>query len=83
VRVAEDEPHLRDLCWHGRPMVRAYLQEGRLMLVTGDSPRLVVRDLVAGVRPYDTREAMDQRWILDWIASSAQLFRLAKPATPA
>jgi len=53
------------------------------MQAIADSARLVVRDLVAGVRPYDTREARDQRWILDWIASGTQLFRLAKPATPA
>lgn len=52
------------------------------MLVTSDSPRLVVRDLVAGVSGHDEREVADRRWILDWIASGSQLFRLARPATP-
>ncbi|MFI9591195.1 NUDIX domain-containing protein [Nonomuraea sp. NPDC052265] len=47
-----------------------------------DGPRSVVRDLVAGVSPYDDKEAADRTWMLDWVASGAQLFRLAKPATP-
>jgi 8-oxo-dGTP diphosphatase len=46
------------------------------------APRSVVRDLVAGVCPHDFREERDQKWILDWIDSGAELFRLAKPATP-
>jgi 8-oxo-dGTP diphosphatase len=56
---------------------------GKLMQVTADPARLTVRELVAGVSPYDRQEADHQRWILDWITSGAQLFRLAKPARPA
>jgi 8-oxo-dGTP pyrophosphatase MutT (NUDIX family) len=51
-------------------------------MVAAIAPRLVVRDLVAGVCPHDPREDNDRKWILDWISSGAQLFRLAKPATP-
>lgn len=47
-----------------------------------DGPRSVVRDLFAGVSPCDVKEAADQEWMLDWVASGAQLFRLEKPATP-
>ena len=52
------------------------------MHVTADPARLIVHDLVAGIAPYDGREAQHQRQILDWIASGTQIFRLAKPATP-
>ncbi|WP_433358782.1 NUDIX domain-containing protein [Streptosporangium sp. CA-115845] len=45
-------------------------------------PRLVVRDLVQAVAPYDERESADQRWMLDWIDAGHPLFRTAKPATP-
>ncbi|MGW4412669.1 NUDIX domain-containing protein [Nonomuraea sp. NPDC004702] len=45
-------------------------------------PRLVVRDLVQAVAPYDERESADQRWMLDWIDGGHPLFRTAKPATP-
>ncbi|SDM71884.1 NUDIX domain-containing protein [Nonomuraea jiangxiensis] len=45
-------------------------------------PRLVVRDLVQAVVPYDERESADQQWVLDWIDAGHPLFRTAKPATP-
>lgn len=44
--------------------------------------RRVVRDLAAGVVTFDDREAADQAWILDWVDSGAELFRLQKPVTP-
>jgi len=43
---------------------------------------MVISGLVAGVRPWDEREAADQAGILEWIASGDQLFRIAAPATP-
>ncbi len=49
---------------------------------TADPARSIVRDLVAGVAPYDGQEADHQRQVLTWIASGTQIFRLAKPATP-
>lgn len=51
-------------------------------MVAAIEPRSVVRDLVAGICPHDLREEHDQKHILDWIDSGAQLFRLAKPITP-
>jgi 8-oxo-dGTP diphosphatase len=51
-------------------------------MVAAIAPRSVVRDLVTGVSPHDLLEERDRQWILDWIDSGAQLFRLAKPATP-
>jgi 8-oxo-dGTP pyrophosphatase MutT (NUDIX family) len=47
-----------------------------------EDPRSVVRDLVAGVSPFDELEAADRQWMLDWIESGAPLFRLEKPASP-
>lgn len=47
-----------------------------------EKPRAAVRELVTGVRPYDYREAEDRRWMIEWIDSGAQLFRLEKPAHP-
>jgi 8-oxo-dGTP diphosphatase len=44
--------------------------------------RALITDLVAGVRPFDEREAADQAGILAWIASGRQLFRLVPPDTP-
>lgn len=44
--------------------------------------RDVVRDLVAGIAPWDTREAADQQAILDWIDSGAELYRQMPPDTP-
>jgi 8-oxo-dGTP diphosphatase len=52
------------------------------MSLADDGPRSVVRDLISGVSPHDEREAADQRRMLDWVDSGAQLFRLQKPATP-
>ncbi|GAT67049.1 NUDIX hydrolase [Planomonospora sphaerica] len=49
---------------------------------TGSTARAAVRDLVAAVEPYDLREAAHQAWMLEWIDSGAQLFRLEKPSTP-
>jgi 8-oxo-dGTP diphosphatase len=46
------------------------------------SSRSIVRRLVTGVDPYDEREAADQAWMLDWIGSGVELFRLKRPATP-
>jgi len=50
--------------------------------VSADDPRVIVRDRVTAVRPFDAREAADQADILGWIDSGAPLFRTAKPATP-
>jgi len=47
-----------------------------------DRSRATVRDLVARVVPWDEQEATDQARMLEWVDSGAQLFRLAKPATP-
>lgn len=47
-----------------------------------DEARPVVRELVASVEPHDPQEAADQAWMLAWIDSGAQLWRLEKPATP-
>ncbi len=44
--------------------------------------REVVRELVAGVHPCDDREAAHRTWMLDWVDSGAQLYRLVKPVTP-
>lgn len=52
------------------------------MLMAGQDPRAVVRDLVASMRPLDEHEAQDMSATLDWIASGAPLFRIAHPATP-
>lgn len=49
---------------------------------TQQDPRSVVRSLVAGLEPHDSRELQDQQWVLAWIDSGAPLFRLHKPATP-
>jgi ADP-ribose pyrophosphatase YjhB (NUDIX family) len=51
--------------------------------VPGDGEvRDVISALVAGVHPFDEREAADQADILDWIASEQQLFRTVPPDTP-
>jgi 8-oxo-dGTP diphosphatase len=52
------------------------------MFSVADRSRSVVRDLITEVSPYDHKEAADRKWILDWVTSGAQLFRLEKPATP-
>jgi 8-oxo-dGTP pyrophosphatase MutT (NUDIX family) len=44
--------------------------------------RTLIADLVAGVRPFDDREAADQADILAWVASGQQIFRTASPDTP-
>lgn len=44
--------------------------------------RQLVRELVSAVEPYDRQEAADQQWMLDWVDSGAQLFRVRKPDTP-
>lgn len=44
--------------------------------------RALISGLVAGVRPFDEREAADQAAILAWVASGQQLFRLVPPDTP-
>jgi 8-oxo-dGTP pyrophosphatase MutT (NUDIX family) len=44
--------------------------------------RTLISDLVAGVRPFDDREAADQADILAWVASGQQIFRTASPDTP-
>jgi 8-oxo-dGTP diphosphatase len=46
------------------------------------NPRDVVDDLVTGVVPLDGHEAEDQADTLRWVRSGAQLFRIARPATP-
>jgi len=52
------------------------------MTVTSGDPRTVVRDLVAGIAPYDDHEAQDRAATLEWVRSGAPLFRTAPPATP-
>lgn len=52
------------------------------MTVTAQDPRDLVDDLVAGVAPLDEHEAHDQAATLRWVRSGAQLFRIARPATP-
>ncbi|MEU0481363.1 NUDIX domain-containing protein [Streptosporangium sp. NPDC006013] len=42
----------------------------------------MVRTLVASVEAGDPHEAADQQWMLEWIDSGAQLWRLEKPSTP-
>jgi 8-oxo-dGTP pyrophosphatase MutT (NUDIX family) len=44
--------------------------------------RELISDLVAGVRPFDAREAADQADILEWIASGQPVYRTVPPATP-
>ena len=53
-----------------------------MSVVGDDDPRVVVRDLVSGVTPYDDREKRDQAWILEWVASGAPLFRTQPPRVP-
>jgi 8-oxo-dGTP pyrophosphatase MutT (NUDIX family) len=50
--------------------------------VVSQDPRAVVRDLVAGVAPFDEHEALDKATTLQWVRSGAPLFRIARPATP-
>jgi len=50
--------------------------------MSGTVLRHQIAELVAGLRAHDAREASDQAETLDWIASGAPLFRVAKPATP-
>jgi len=52
------------------------------MTVADSDPRTVVEELVAGVDPLDDHEAVDKTGVLGWIRSGAQLFRVARPATP-
>lgn len=47
-----------------------------------DDARVIVRDRVAAVSPFDAKEAGDQEDILKWIASGAPLFRTERPAIP-
>lgn len=42
-----------------------------------------VRDLVAAIVPADDRERADQRDCQSWLASTPDIYRLVKPATPA
>jgi 8-oxo-dGTP pyrophosphatase MutT (NUDIX family) len=44
--------------------------------------RTLIAGLVACVGPADAREADDQAGTLAWIASGAEIFRVAPPATP-
>ena len=44
--------------------------------------RRLAADLVAGVSPFDEREAADQAGILAWIASGQPLFRTQPPDVP-
>lgn len=37
---------------------------------------------MAGISPWDAREASDRQKTLDWIDAGTELFRRAKPATP-
>src|ERR1035438_9391010 len=48
------------------------------MVMDDGSSRSIVRRLVTGVDPYDEREAADQAWMLDWIGSGVELFRLKR-----
>jgi len=42
----------------------------------------VVRDLIAGISPWDDIEAEHQQWALRWLESTDDVFRRIKPATP-
>ncbi|WP_329431240.1 NUDIX domain-containing protein (plasmid) [Streptosporangium sp. NBC_01495] len=53
-----------------------------MSLLADDQTRSAVRELVVSVQPHDPQEAADQAWILAWIDSGAQLWRVEKPATP-
>ncbi|MEO1797660.1 MAG: NUDIX hydrolase [Pseudomonadota bacterium] len=44
--------------------------------------RRKIRDEIAGIAPYDKREAQDISEALAWVDSGATLTRVAKPATP-
>ncbi len=64
----------------GRPVVTG---AGYTRRVPADADiRALISGLVAGVRPFDEREAADQADILEWVASGQQLFRLVPPDTP-
>jgi 8-oxo-dGTP pyrophosphatase MutT (NUDIX family) len=41
-----------------------------------------VHQLVAALEPIDEREAADRDWTLHWLASTDDIWRRAKPATP-
>ena len=42
----------------------------------------LIHDLVAAIQPLDQLEEEHVRFVLRWIESGAEIFRLAKPATP-
>lgn len=44
--------------------------------------RARIRDVIAGIAPFDTAEDADRRSALDWIDSGAPLCRTAPPDTP-
>jgi 8-oxo-dGTP diphosphatase len=44
--------------------------------------RMLVRDAVAAIEPWDERESSDRAAALDWIASGDEIFRLRKPDVP-
>lgn len=41
-----------------------------------------ITSIVEAIPPWDPRETRDRSFVLDWIASGADLFRREKPATP-
>ena len=44
--------------------------------------RQVIRAEIAGIVPFDGREAQTRQAVLDWVDSGAELFRRVKPAVP-
>ena len=47
-----------------------------------EESRQVILEAVTGIQPFDEIEARQKSDVLDWIRSSAPLFRVAKPADP-
>ena len=52
------------------------------MTVSLTGERRAVHDLVAGIQPYDEREAADRGDALGWIAGDADIYRRVAPADP-
>jgi 8-oxo-dGTP diphosphatase len=57
--------------------------DGRLTLVNGTATAATVRELVERLAPFDVLELDHRRKAMSWLASTDDVFRRAKPATPA
>lgn len=53
-----------------------------LIHVTDPSMRAEILNIVHSIKPYDREEKEHLAFVTQWITSGAELFRLAKPATP-